>query len=411
MGKNRSRWLTGSLAATAGLVSTIGVSAPVTAQDAAPDPNTELAEQSPGIIGVGGGASARAGSPSALPTPQPTFTAASVEQRLRSHFGSRFGGVFDRPDPGEYTLVVGATSATPADLDFVEGLGRTVELVEVDHAYVRLEALHTEVDRILRDSGVTALWALNPTRNVVEVDVSALSELPPASATRLRELAALDEIVVREGFELEPTAGSYPAPRWSGVRVGVGNAGCTTGFAIANGFGRFITTAGHCGGVNSPVFETFNEGPNWTNAGQVDVIRAQAFGGGFDHASFLMPNAEGRVWNGGAFYDVKGVQNAAWLDQGYCFRGATTMGERCAGVQSVGNFTTDGRTVTGFCLGGVVAQRGDSGSGVYKQLGGPNVNAVGIMSGAGPDFSCAADMTTALAAMNSSIVTYTPPAK
>jgi hypothetical protein len=408
----------GSLVAAAGLASAVwapGVAAaaadPGSPGAGSPEPGP-LSEDSPPILSAGG--SARVASAGLLAPAEPSYRATSVQSRLRAHFGTRFGGAFDRPDPGRYTLVVAATSTTPADLDFVASLGRPVELVPVRYPLHSLEAVHGEVDGILRDSGVTALWALNPTRNIVEVDVSSISELPAADARRLRELAALDEVVLREGFELSTVAGGYPAPRWGGVRIGVGQNVCTTGFAIDNPvFGRFMTTAGHCGPVNAPVFETNGEGPGQANVQQVDQIRARAFGGGFDHASFLMPAAEGRVWNGGSFRDVKGVQNAQWLDQNYCYRGASTGGERCAGVQTVGDFNTDGQTVTGFCLGGVTIQSGDSGGAVYRLTGGANVNAVGLLSARNPvgNYSCAANMTGVLSALSSSIVTYTPPAK
>ena len=392
----------------------VGMAAP--GQAGAQGSDDDIDEVGPGILG----SSATPGSllDSGSSTTQlrdPARRASVLETQLRAHFGDRFGGTFDRPDADRYTLVVAATALTEEDHSVVEGLGRPVELVEVDHAMSTLERWRDEIDALLTDQPADSIWALNPTRNVVEVYIDDLDRLPPASAGRLRELAELEGVVLREGLEMSPSAGDYPAPHWSGVGIGVGSGYSTSGFTINTGFGLMGTTAGHCGAVGSKVWEASGEGGTLAVSGvQVDEIRMREYGGGHDFATFLDPAGQGRVRiSDSSWLDVKGTQDPNWLEQGYCMRGARLAGETCGGVSLVGNFTSSGQTVSGFCVGSNATGPGDSGSGWYRRTGGNDVLAVGIHSGSVPSqgWSCADRITDVLAASGSTIATYTPPAK
>jgi hypothetical protein len=148
---------------------------------------------------------------------------------------------------------------------------------------------------------------------------------------------------------------------------------CTSGFAVQNGFGPFIMTAGHCGGVNQAWFQ---------GGAQLGVAAATQDSGSFDAAlitTFNFRNNWGRIhvdstdWSHPVTF---GVSTQSLINQTVCTSGFVTTGldglanpsTRCGVVSSL-TFRPSGPYDAAFGVANYRRNHGDSGAGVYWPTG------------------------------------------
>ena len=403
---------------TAGVVALLTLGAALPGRAAAADAAGQFSirEVLPAVIGRQPVAASEV---SPGPSPVPSPRASDAAARLRERFGPRFAGAWDVPVGGTSVQPTVALTGTirSSDRDAAAAIvGGVVDVQPASTSLDELERMKASAIARLADAGVSAsLVGVNIPRNVLEVDVDPAS-VPPSAESVITDLAAESRIVARTSA-MRVT--SYPNPEWSGQRVflplsGGRVGGCTTGFAVRNAVGVFQTLAAHCvTGDGQQVLAAGGDSINSTVGGAVSsVVGYQAPGNARgDFAAFAFPNAVGFVY--GANRSVKGAGDPVWLEQGVCFRGATSVAEKCAGVSNVDYTVTttgpDGRTwqFAAFCIDHGAATPGlpgDSGAAMYRAQGSNEALARGIVSGTVGSKTCGTPIQSVLTTYQAQIV-------
>lgn len=312
---------------------------------------------------------------------------AAATQKLQAALGESFAGTWRDPESGSRQVALSKIDDESSSRVKQVLQDEVFDLVAVSHSKAELEDLRTSVFRTLSEAGErTYLYGVNVPENRVDV---AVSEKSPALA-QLRELARSTEALSVETAEIGP---SYDVTDRGGVRqwTKVSSSwylSCTTGFALDHPtHGRVMSTAGHCSSTtsgeqiyNSTADNCSSVCTTGSSVGNV-IFRRDP-----DVLIYSRSAAIPYVWNGGGYPVVKGGEDAQWLEQDVCFRGATSVNQKCAGVSSTDyamSYVDDyGKTwsYTAFCLGGGNARPGDSGSAAYKYRNSSEINAKGIIT-------------------------------
>lgn len=353
------------------------------------------------------------------PVPAAGPRASTVEARLRGRFGPRFGGAWDVPIGGtgvQPTLALTGVVSADDRASAASIVGGAVDVQAAANSLDELERMKASAIDRLADAGVTeSLVGVNVPRNVLEVEVDP--ESVPLSAASVVTALAAEPRIVAQTSSMRVT--SYPNPEWSGQRVflrlsGGAIGGCTTGFAIRNAVGVFQTLAAHCvAGDGTQVLGAGGDSINSATgavAGSIVGYQAPGTARG-DFAAFAFPSAVGFVY--GANRSVKGAGDPVWLEQGVCFRGATSATEKCAGVSNV-DYTVrtsgaDGRIwqFPAFCIdhgAGATGLPGDSGAAMYRAQGSSEALARGILSGIVGTKTCGTPIQAVLSTYQAQIV-------
>jgi hypothetical protein len=324
------------------------------------------------------------------PVPQLT-TAASAP--LANVLGDRFAGAWDVPTATGSQPTVAVKGRTASDIAAIRRIVPGAEVVDAKHSLIDLNRHRDEALALLDSLGSFSSHAiLDAPRNAIELRVDLGDGVSGEAAAQISELAASDVVAVQTTTIRQL---NYPNATWGGERFYSPTGACTTGFAIRNGFGNFMTSAAHCfSGQNVEVFGS--NGPNgprvtpavsrvwtWEPLGQVRG----------DFAAWPSAGAEGYL--NAANLRVRGWANPSWLEQ-VCFWGATSNRQKCSAVSATDVIVTQNHPVTeaferrfpGFCVRGFEAEQGiggDSGSAMYLR---PTVAgetwARGIVSGSDP---------------------------
>jgi hypothetical protein len=333
---------------------------------------------------------------------------------LQQRFADRFGGWWIEwrgRRPAMHVAVVGARDADRAAVAELAGRLR-VTTHAVEHGYDSLVAAADEVAATLAPNAGEFSVGVDVETNAVVVETAASAATVAAAARPAarrgadRETAAAAAADIGAAVVIEPGAsidiatghaGSPLAPRGSSrtsfppfeaglsVRVYVGSTiyGCTSGLLFRNGFGRFGSTAGHCGRVESPIVM----GPQL-----VDVVRLNGYFGRSvvraDAAIFSLSargfSSRGVVHaQGGHRTIVSALSNAQIaVGLGLCFEGMSSNGSNCGTVVRANQtLCCDAyrKSYVYSCIS-FPALPGDSGGPVFQRVGSTAARAAGMLS-------------------------------
>lgn len=316
--------------------------------------------------------------------------------QLQGLFGGRFAGAWDVPiAPGRILPTVALVGANPDDAQRVSSLlGTTdVQIVNAHRSLRELEDLRTRVLAELDRAGIReSMVGVNVPANVVTVEVDVGSSVPAWLADWLVALSNFPGVSVRTA---QIGLVDYPNPNVAGQRIWISNSGttstsCTSGFAMSNAFGRFMTTAAHCATGNGQTVRgaSSDNGPPQGSYGttigwQPRGTLAQPSIVPGDFVAWYKSDASPFIY--GPTRVVRSAAEPLWLEPDICFRGATSGGERCGGVSDVNVLLTDeqGRRYSAFCIGmsqGTNARPGDSGAPIYRAIGSNQASARGVLT-------------------------------
>lgn len=362
----------------------------------------------------------------------------SVVPALQQAFGDRYGGywfeVRERDDV-MHVAVVGATARDRATVARLTGRHPRVVTDAVEHGYDELLAAQDEI-ALSRDpeAGDFTVGVDVATNSVVvtteQADTAAVAadarqaarrgparhareragappRIDPGGSARVRaprgpsattapaspgdDLATAVTIEPRAAIDIAPVADRNTFPPYEGglsTRIVVGNRinGCTTGLLFVNGFGRFASTAGHCGRVGDGVVI----GPRI-----VDVIRANGYHGYpwvMADASLVSLSARGwaswpeiRAGAGGRDHrGVTGKYRNAQITTGLrlCFEGVASDSGNCGNVVRANQWMccdAAGHEFYYSCIN-FPSRPGDSGAPVFRPTTYPRAIAAGMVS-------------------------------
>jgi hypothetical protein len=288
-----------------------------------------------------------------------------------------------------------------------------------------------------------ATGAIDPSGTPVTLWIASLRSLPRADRRVIDGLRRRHLLGVRHGGAMNTlsdpqtpddsvsgvpaqsatAATGYPGPNIGGVRYYLGTSAqyyaCTAGFPVANGFGYFTATAGHCGpAVNTPIWSVDAE-PWASQITPYDHTRFTTWSTPTgpvigDVSSFSIPSTLPviRISSNQVRY-IRGGEDPTLLENDVCFRGATSTTERCGNVSRVNQaIVIEGRSFSAFCIYKLAALGGDSGSPLYKKVGTSDARIRGVLSfvwdtdGDGAyDTTCGTPVSAVLRATSSSLVT------
>ncbi|GIH06105.1 hypothetical protein Rhe02_41720 [Rhizocola hellebori] len=306
--------------------------------------------------------------------------AAKTEEKLSQSLGSSYGGAWF--DESASTLVVGITDAKQAAR--VAAAGATPKLVK--HSVARLSASKNALDRAPRPaaSDITS-WYVDPATNSVVVTArpgadNAVKDFIAASGAD-RTTVKVEQATA----SYHTTIDSFPATEWAiygGSALLLPNGSCSSGFAVwraSDGvFG--MTTAGHCGTVNTPATFRIVNGPlteqgtfrNSMFPGSGDMAFVSHDSYQFEGTGFVLQQVLDYT---GRAIPVDGLQEAA-VGASICHSGIST-GFRC------GRITARNVTVN-YVEGPVTGLTQTSACGDFGDSGGPylaGTQAQGTVSG------------------------------
>lgn len=199
----------------------------------------------------------------APPDPAPAalgHTTTDVEEHLRTELGPAFAGAWLTDDDQQWVVAL----TDPALTDRVVAAGARPQLVAYSEA--ELSAVMTELDRTEPPPVSVTGWYVDVVSNTVVVE--ALPE-GQAAAVEFVEASGVDDAAVRvvEVAEAPQLRQQYPLreadPFYSG---GLGR--CTIGFLVLTPTNEYgYVTAGHCGGVGTPVqgYNGQSQGAFWAS--------------------------------------------------------------------------------------------------------------------------------------------------
>ena len=334
---------------------------------------------------------------------------------LQQHFGTRFGGWWIEWRGSRPTMHVAVVQAGRADRAALSQLAGRLRVTThaVEHGYDSLVAAADEVAATLAHGAADFAVGVDVATNAVVVETAAdpattAATARPAArrgaATEAAAAAAADigaAVVIEPGAAIDIATGhAPPTPLAPGggnrnsfppfeaglsVRIYVGSTifGCTSGLLFRNGFGRFGSTAGHCGRVNSPVVM----GPHI-----VDVVRANGyFGRSLIRADAALFSMSARGFSSRSVVHVQGghrtigsalsnAQIARGL--GLCFEGMSSNGSNCGTVVRANQtLCCDAyrKSYVYSCIS-FAGLPGDSGGPVFQRVGTTAARAAGMLS-------------------------------
>lgn len=373
----------------------------------------------------------------------------TADDAARRVFGSRFAGLhYWRGEGRRPVLAIHVVDATAADLPAVDRLLDSEPLRSVTTPVRLIPARLSEREL---EQGARALApvprgriygaGIDTMRNQVVVQTRPDGPLAAAAAagrrtTPRRPSAGERRLVRRLGLPASAvrwetgspprTSGTTLVTEMTGIyggtriwipKVGTNtDYGCTAGWAFTNRFGRFMTTAGHCGTLNAPVYRSIPG--SGARGDQISNITTSDFNRtGGDVATYPAAFASARQFSGS---DLRYVQAASSPQVGewVCFQGASSQVLSCGSIAVV-NYSYvpagwNGATVGHqFCtdLQGPNAS-GDSGSAVWIpwfQNDQRKISLRGTLSAGGPGRICATDVATTLQQFAALPATEEPP--
>lgn len=266
--------------------------------------------------------------------------------------------------------------AVPADV--TEAVQRAEAQAPVELAAARYSNAELRAAADVIESRLTEKSPVHAVK--IPADGSGLV-LGTTSAAATRSLPSLVDVPVRTVVEepLAPVSRQNDSPPWKGgATIVLGNAACTSGFAVRNGANqRFLLTAGHCG--NPGVRVTDPTGELIGNAGAKhsdhdimliptgNVVNQQYVGGG-DSNSVEIVRGWGDVYTG-EFLCQSGVTSARETGNPVC------------NIKVLFFYADREDLVEGEQMNGQPAARpGDSGGPVYGPAAGGGVIAKGTVT-------------------------------
>lgn len=294
-------------------------------------------------------------------------TAYLNEARVSKQLGDRYAGSWlERGADGNYRYVAATTGAAKAaSVGGIEVRQHRYTARQLRNAAAELDAVHAGTVQKSRLSGVHA-WAVDMPSNSIVVTVA------PGHALRAVDFVAASNIdagMVR--FEVSPFEAPTPFLNViGGAEYQSGGGLCSIGFSITRGATKGFATAGHCGGVGTPVR---------LSGTQVGTVQGQFFPGG-DMAWANVRSTDtlfGQVTRyNGTVQPVLG-STVAPIGAAICRSGRTTFW-RCGTVVSYNNTVNYGTgNVTGLTRSSACAGQGDSGGSWITGTG----QAQGVTSG------------------------------
>jgi hypothetical protein len=337
---------------------------------------------------------------------------------LQDHFADCFGGWWIQWRGTRPTMHVAIVQAGGADRAAIARLAGRLRVTThaVEHGYDSLVAAADEVAVTLAADAEGFAVGVDVTANAVVVETAADAATTAARARPAARRGAAEAaagagaaaaadigaaVVVEPGAAIDIATGHAPpgplAPHGASrssfppfeaglaVRVYVGSTiyGCTSGLLFRNGFGRFGSTAGHCGRVNSPVVM----GPHI-----VDVVRANGyFGRSLIRADAALFSMSARGFSSRAVVHAQGghrtigsalsnAQIAPGL--GLCFEGVSSNGSNCGTVVRANQtLCCDAfrKSYVYSCIN-FAGLPGDSGGPVFQRVGTTAARAAGMLS-------------------------------
>ena len=294
-------------------------------------------------------------------------TAYVNEARMAKQLGDRYAGSWlERGADGHYRYVTATTgSAKAAASAGVEVRQHRYSMRQLNDAIAQLDSIHAGTKQKSRLSGVHA-WAVDVRSNSLVVTVA------PGHSLRAVDFIAASNIdtgMVR--FEVSPFEAPTPFLNVvGGAEYQSGGGLCSIGFAVTRGATKGFATAGHCGGVGTPIRLS------GTSVGSVQGL----FYPGGDQAWANVRSTDtllGQVTRyNGTVQPVLG-STVAPIGAAICRSGRTT-GWRCGTVVSYNNTVNYGTgNVTGLTRSTACAGQGDSGGSWITGTG----QAQGVTSG------------------------------
>ncbi len=294
-------------------------------------------------------------------------TAYLNEARVSKQLGDRYAGSWlERDADGNYRYVAATTGAAKAaSVAGIEVRQHRYTARQLRNAAAELDAVHAGTVQKSRLSGVHA-WAVDVPSNSIVVTVA------PGHALRAVDFVAASSIdagMVR--FEVSPFEAPTPFLNVvGGAEYQSGGGLCSIGFSVTRGTTKGFATAGHCGGVGTPVR---------LSGTQVGSVQGQYFPGG-DMAWANVRSTDtlfGQVTKyNGTVQRVLG-RTVAPIGAAICRSGRTT-GWRCGTVVSYNNTVNYGTgNVNGLTRSTACAGQGDSGGSWITGTG----QAQGVTSG------------------------------
>ncbi|TXH77417.1 MAG: S1 family peptidase [Lysobacteraceae bacterium] len=290
------------------------------------------------------------------------------EARMTKQLGDRFAGSWlERGADGNYRYVVASTgSAKAASTGEVEVRQHRYSLRQLQDAAAELDAIQAGTKQKNRLAGIHA-WAVDVPNNKVVVTVASGHTL---RAVDFIAASNIDTGMIR--FEMSPFEAPTPFLNVGGgleyVAHGLGT--CSIGFSATYGAIKGFITAGHCGGIGTPV------SISGVNVGSVAV---QAYPGN-DMAAATVRSTDtlyGLVTRYNGTYQRVLGSAVAPIGAAVCRSGRTT-GWRCGSIVSYNNTTNYGNgPVYGLTRSTACAGRGDSGGSWITGAG----QAQGVTSG------------------------------
>ncbi|MEI2703004.1 MAG: hypothetical protein V9E83_11455 [Baekduia sp.] len=358
----------------------------------------------------------------------------------RRAFGARFAGLhYWRAEGSAPVLAIHLVGGSAADEAAVRALIATGALGEV-RTPVRIvpaaaserelrrgvRAIATRIGREITGAGIDTLRnqvVLTSRRTARAADNGVAARLSPTPSERRlgRDLGLPGRAIRWEaGAPARPLALSIEMSGiYGGTRIFLPVAGtnslylCTAGWAFTASYGRFMTTAGHCGPPGRPVLRSFSPDV------QISAIRASAYNTtSGDIADYPAAFASARQYVGGN--DIRYVQAASSprVGEWVCFYGASSQQYSCGSVSIVGRtYVPSGfngaRVGHQFCtVNQGPNSGGDSGAAVWIpwfQNDQRKISLRGTLSAGGPGLICATDASVTLLQSAALPATETPP--
>jgi hypothetical protein len=179
-------------------------------------------------------------------------------------FGCRFAGVWWDGDGDAARFVIGVVAPTAADQAWLAAADASGE-ARLEARRVSLVALQHHSERasdVLARRGLTVMVGADQQAGVVTVRAR---DLPEQAEAALRAEVPAEVLAVRRDPTFSTSLAHSNRDTWNsllvhaegGLRIFT-EGSCTTGFYVANGFGPFISTAGHCGRVGAAAWAPDN---------------------------------------------------------------------------------------------------------------------------------------------------------
>lgn len=350
----------------------------------------------------------------------------SVTERA---FGERFAGLYyARPRGKDPVLVLRLVDPADSDRALVEAALQRKELKFITSRVLIAPAQFSASDLARSQRRLSS--AFGSSASAVGIDEAANKVVvvladptraegaeraakPARASLSLVVKARVPQSAVKWRSAPRPKVLAYPSGAYGGTRIWFrqSNMGCTTAFALDTAFGRFMSTAGHCGATNETVNSSLGpDGP--VTATSLGKFTGRILGPTGDIGIFNTW-AYGRQYvNFGDTWWVQGAEDPR-VNEYVCFSGATTGSLSCGYVTKVNTTVTTniGKIGRQFCTN-ITARSGDSGAPIFTVASDANrnhlVRARGILSSGGTGLACGTMWSQIAASYNAAIVAEAP---